>query len=126
MLFAAGEGIEIAVGAGEPEILTVTVESPGQVRFRLEVDTPGGWESVLRVDTVFAWDLQLRPFLVSPRALSGGDGLTGGDDPGGGVGTRWRLVAESAMTLRQLELLVREEYRRGSARSGDDADNLEA
>lgn len=125
MPLAAGEGIEIAVGAGEPEILTVTVESPGQVRFRLEVDTPGGWDIVLRVDTVFAWDLQLRPFLVPPRALSGWEDPGGGDGLGGAAGTRWRLVAESTMTLRQLELLVREEYRRGSARPGGDADSLE-
>ena len=95
----AGDWLEVRISGGSPEILTVTPAEAERHRFRLEAADGDGWRSVLRVDAEFRWDLQLRPFLIpswSPDAVI--------------TERRWRLVAEAPMHLRQLELLVREEY----------------
>lgn len=109
-----GEWVAVTGVDGSPEILTVTVDAAGRHRFRLEAGTDDGWRTVLRVDTAFTWDRQLRPFVLPPH----------GPARGAAPVSRWRLVAESAFTVRQLELLVREEYRLPVVRAERDADTL--
>lgn len=91
---APGQFVELRTTADDvPEILTVTVATSGRYRFRLECAADDDWEAVASVDATFLWHLQLRPFLLPAR-----------------TGRRWRIVAESSLPLRQLELLVREEH----------------
>ena len=114
MALKPGEWVAVTGVDGSPEILTVTVDAAGRHRFRLEAGTDDGWRTVLRVDTAFTWDRQLRPFVLPPH----------GPARGAAPVSRWRLVAESAFTVRQLELLVREEYRLPVVRAERDADTL--
>ncbi|WP_243226654.1 GH92 family glycosyl hydrolase [Microbacterium sp. CIAB417] len=90
VLIDAGEWVEISLAAeATPEFLTLTLASPGQHRFRVECLVDGGWEAALSADATFRWAWQLRPF-----GLSGQRSRT------------WRVLAQSPLEIRQLELLV--------------------
>lgn len=90
LVVGAGEWIEVSLPTDEvPELLTLTLGAPGDHRFRVECLIDGEWQVVLDTDATFRWSSQLRPFVLPARRSR-----------------TWRLLAQSALEIRQLELLV--------------------
>jgi len=86
----AEDWIEVALPEPDaPEMITVTPRLPGRFGFRLESHDGERFTTRARWSAPFAWQRQTRPFLVDAPPAS-----------------RWRLVAETALDLAQLELLV--------------------
>ncbi|MBN9141173.1 MAG: GH92 family glycosyl hydrolase [Micrococcales bacterium] len=91
LLLRAGEEVRLRLDrTAGPEMLTVTMQDPGTVAWRLECERDGGWEQLGAWSEDFVWERQLRPFTIPKRASR-----------------LWRLIAVTEMRIAQLELLCR-------------------
>jgi len=87
----AGEEVRLRLDrTAGPGMLTVTMQDPGTVAWRLECERDGGWEQLGAWSEAFVWERQLRPFTIPKRASR-----------------LWRLIAVTEMRIAQLELLCR-------------------